>query len=262
VGDPRVDELVDAVRAYPNYDGIVQALAAHERGEHDRALDLLLTDFAKTATLGWAWPADVASPKMLRAALACGRVAEIEPIVANAEAEAAAPDAPALTRAMASWCRGLADRDEARLRDAIEDLERAGRPIEVALAMEDLGGVLAERGERASAIDALQRALARLEALDLPPSVARVSAQLRALGIRSGARGPRARPATGWDSITPSERVVVDLVARGLTNPQIAKQLYVSRHTVDSHLKHVYAKLGLSSRVELAAAVARAVEIP
>jgi DNA-binding CsgD family transcriptional regulator len=50
---------------------------------------------------------------------------------------------------------------------------------------------------------------------------------------------------------------VVALVSEGLTNPEIARRLYVSRHTVVSHLKHVYSKLGLTSRVELAAEVAR-----
>jgi DNA-binding CsgD family transcriptional regulator len=65
--------------------------------------------------------------------------------------------------------------------------------------------------------------------------------------------GPRAaRAATGWGSLTEAERSVAMLVAEGLSNPVIASRLFVSRHTVESHLKHAYAKLGISSRVELA----------
>jgi pimeloyl-ACP methyl ester carboxylesterase/DNA-binding CsgD family transcriptional regulator len=71
---------------------------------------------------------------------------------------------------------------------------------------------------------------------------------------------PRPRPpraATGWDSLTGAERSVARLVTEGLSNPAIASQLFVSRHTVESHLKHAYAKLGVSSRVELAALALR-----
>jgi class 3 adenylate cyclase/DNA-binding CsgD family transcriptional regulator len=256
-GDPDLPALVDAVRPFPPFWSVIEGLYAYALGEHDRALDLLLHAFGSDRAIGWAWPSDVASPPLIRAALATGRRGEIEAVVVDAETEAAKDDAPSITKAVGCWCRGLADRDADRLGTAIDDLDRADRPLERAFALEDLGGVLAEAAETAAAVDALQRALAAFEELDLPPSVARVSARLRALGVRSGARGLRGRPASGWDSITPSEQAVVDLVAQGMTNPQIAKQLYVSRHTVDSHLKRVYAKLGLSSRVELAAAVAR-----
>ncbi len=66
-----------------------------------------------------------------------------------------------------------------------------------------------------------------------------------------------ARTATGWGSLTQAERNVALLVTEGLSNPAIASQLFVSRHTVESHLKHAYAKLGVSSRVELAALALR-----
>jgi len=75
--------------------------------------------------------------------------------------------------------------------------------------------------------------------------------------VRRGRRGARRRPRTGWESLTPTERTVVDLVAEGLTNPQIGERLYVSRRTVQTHLASVFAKLGISSRVQLAAEAAR-----
>jgi pimeloyl-ACP methyl ester carboxylesterase/DNA-binding CsgD family transcriptional regulator len=73
----------------------------------------------------------------------------------------------------------------------------------------------------------------------------------------AGARPRSARAATGWGSLTGAERSVAVLVAEGLSNPAIASRLFVSRHTVESHLKHAYAKLGVSSRVELAALALR-----
>ncbi|MCV6967292.1 LuxR family transcriptional regulator [Mycobacterium intermedium] len=65
-------------------------------------------------------------------------------------------------------------------------------------------------------------------------------------------RGTRKRPTTGWASLTPTERDVVRLVGDGLANNEIAARLFVSRRTVQTHLTHVYAKLGLNSRVQLA----------
>jgi predicted ATPase/DNA-binding NarL/FixJ family response regulator len=65
-------------------------------------------------------------------------------------------------------------------------------------------------------------------------------------------RGPRGRPATGWASLTPTELDVVRLVADGLSNPEIGGRLFMSRGTVKTHLSHVYAKLGVANRTELA----------
>ncbi|MEW9552490.1 LuxR C-terminal-related transcriptional regulator [Nonomuraea sp. NPDC050783] len=65
-------------------------------------------------------------------------------------------------------------------------------------------------------------------------------------------RGARDRPAAGWDSLTPTELSVVRLAAAGLSNPQIGARLFMSRSTVKTHLSHVYAKLGVANRTELA----------
>jgi DNA-binding CsgD family transcriptional regulator len=70
-------------------------------------------------------------------------------------------------------------------------------------------------------------------------------------------RGERKRPTSGWASLTPTERDVVRLVSEGLANNDIATRLFVSPRTVQTHLTHVYTKLGLSSRVQLAQEAAR-----
>ncbi|HTM85784.1 MAG TPA: LuxR C-terminal-related transcriptional regulator [Mycobacterium sp.] len=70
-------------------------------------------------------------------------------------------------------------------------------------------------------------------------------------------RGQRKRPSTGWDSLTPAERDVVRLVSDGLSNKDIGARLFVSPRTVQAHLTHVYTKLGLTSRIQLAQEAAR-----
>ena len=69
-------------------------------------------------------------------------------------------------------------------------------------------------------------------------------------------RGARQRPKYGWSSLTPTERNVVALVAEGLTNPQIAERLFISRATVKTHLSNVFTKVGVTTRAQLAAMAA------
>ena len=73
-----------------------------------------------------------------------------------------------------------------------------------------------------------------------------------AIAYAQRGRGERKRPASGWASLTPAERDVVRPVSEGLANKAVAARLFVSPRTVETHLAHVYAKLGLNSRVQLA----------
>ena len=78
-----------------------------------------------------------------------------------------------------------------------------------------------------------------------------------AIAYAQRGRGQRKRPTSGWASLTPTERDVVRLVSEGLANNDIAARLFVSPRTVQTHLTHVYTKLGLSSRVQLVQEAAR-----
>lgn len=75
-----------------------------------------------------------------------------------------------------------------------------------------------------------------------------------AIAYATRGRGRRGRPTKGWDALTPAEHRVVALAQQGLTNAQIAQRLLISRRTVDAHLAHVYAKLGIHSRMQLTTA--------
>jgi DNA-binding CsgD family transcriptional regulator len=71
------------------------------------------------------------------------------------------------------------------------------------------------------------------------------------------ARGERKRPAFGWESLTPTERLVVEQIEAGRSNPEIAQKLLMSRDTVKTHLSHIFTKLGVRNRSELAASAVR-----
>jgi predicted ATPase/class 3 adenylate cyclase/DNA-binding CsgD family transcriptional regulator len=104
-----------------------------------------------------------------------------------------------------------------------------------------------------------RRALDELRPKLVEPALAEGAALslAEAAAYASRGRGERGRPDHGWESLTPSELRVVELVAEGLPNAAIAKKLFVSLATVKTHLVHVYGKLGLETRAQLAAAATR-----
>jgi DNA-binding CsgD family transcriptional regulator len=116
-------------------------------------------------------------------------------------------------------------------------------------------GEAARRGSAPDAVDRLLAAEARVTQLGMVPLLGRIHRSLRAAGVRRTA--PRARDRS--QLLTDREREVLQLVAAGLTNAEIAARLSVSRHTVLSQIASASAKLGATSRTH-AAALARRVE--
>ena len=86
---------------------------------------------------------------------------------------------------------------------------------------------------------------------DLKPSRIPPETNHRRRGTRRADRARLGQARFGWASLSDTERVVADLAARGRTNRQMGAALFVSPHTVGSHIRHIYTKLGISSRVEL-----------
>ncbi|GGM49873.1 LuxR family transcriptional regulator [Longimycelium tulufanense] len=153
--------------------------------------------------------------------------------------------------------RGLLEESPDRLLAAAGHFRRANRPLYQALAYEHAAVLLARAGDTARARDAASNALDRYTQLDAAWDLARAEARLRDAGLRHGIRAPRRRPKTGWAALTDTERKVARYVTEGLSNPAIANRMYLSRRTVQSHVSSILGKLGLSSRVELAATVSR-----
>jgi len=238
------------------------AVAGLKAAEGDRqgAYDLLLRcwrfDAARENRFYHRWLA----PDLVRLALALGHrdvAAEVAAVVAAGVA--LAPEVPTV-RSLALRCQGLVDGEVEPMIEAVALARRAPLLIEHAGACEDTAGLLARGGRRDEASALLAEALERYEQAGADAWAGRVRARLRALGVRPSPRGSRHRPAVGWESLTATERAVSLLVTEGLTNGAVARRLYISPHTVNTHLRHVFAKLGVPNRVALAAVVHHSIE--
>jgi DNA-binding CsgD family transcriptional regulator len=225
------------------------ARTASGRGSADEAARLLAEDPLTPATplvpneIGYhPWAARVARAAGAtdlgeRAATAAETLARLNPHV------------PLLT-GLACHTRGIVTNDAALLVDAARLLEPTQRPLLAAAAAEDAGRVLAEGRRRSEAVGHLDRALNTYAAHGATADAGRVGQLLRRNGVT---RGPRAdRPQNGLASLTGSELQVVRIIAAGATNRSAAEQLHLSPHTVSSHLRSAFAKLGINSRVQLA----------
>ncbi|GHF39873.1 AAA family ATPase [Amycolatopsis bartoniae] len=139
---------------------------------------------------------------------------------------------------------------------AVELLRTVPRPLLLARAEEELGRTLLASGDRATAIPSLDSARDRFAALGAAAPALRVQRVLHAAGVRRRrwAAVPQ-RPEHGWDALTAMERRVALLVADGHTNRSAAAALSVSPSTVGTHLRAVFGKLGVHSRVQLAKVV-------
>ncbi|MFF1560870.1 LuxR C-terminal-related transcriptional regulator [Streptomyces sp. NPDC058279] len=227
------------------------ALMADFEGRPDRAmaeLDEVMTSPAadRPAYAGLVDPAD--APFLVRLALRAGAHERAAQAVALAERLAALNPGLTFLAATAAHARGLLDNDLALLVRAVRLYEDCPRPLARASALEDAGRKLAAT-RTSEAVPYFDTALALYVRAGAERDVARVRRRLRAAGVRR-------RPATpglsgAWPELTAAEVRVVRLVARGLTNRQVAEHLSLSPHTVGSHLRRAFTKLDITSRVEL-----------
>jgi DNA-binding CsgD family transcriptional regulator len=159
------------------------------------------------------------------------------------------PAIPLLT-GVARYAHGILERDAHALVGAADVLQSSSRPLLYAAAAEDAGGELARTDRGDAALDQLNAAFDTYLHHEALADARRVGRQLRRLGVeRRIVSHPRAK--TGWDSLTDSEIKVVNLIAQGATNRDVAAQLHLSLHTVKNHVHNAFAKLGISSRAQL-----------
>jgi DNA-binding CsgD family transcriptional regulator len=233
-----------------------RALILEADGQPGQAYAVLAGCWDWCARHGLALEYRVLGPDLIRLALASGDPERAQAVAVAVAGLAEKNQIPSLTGA-ALRCCGLAGDDPETLAAAVQAYQGGPRPVELAGACEDAGAAFARQGHPDKARPLLEQALEVYEQLDAGRDLARAEAVLRAAGIRRGRRGKRGRPKFGWAALTPAERAVASLVADGLTNPQIGDRLYISRRTVHTHLAHIFAKLDITSRAQLAAQVTR-----
>ena len=258
------------------------------RGEFDEALRWLERDVSKDGPAADHYVAAITLPTYGAALLGAGRRDEAAESLERALVLARRFNLPRYLSDALEQLGRLAEADDP---DRAADLQHEALAVRVEHglrlryipSLEALGPVLARTGRQAEAARLLAAAdRARIE-IGCPrppadrPAFDTLAGRLRtdpgsasawdegakpdldldaAVAYARRMRGTRGRPDSGWASLTPTELDVVRLAADGLTNPQIGAQLFMSRSTVKTHLAHVYVKLGLSNRTELAAVAA------
>jgi DNA-binding CsgD family transcriptional regulator len=155
-------------------------------------------------------------------------------------------------QANALYCRGLLDHDAAGLLSAAERYGDAGRPLLRARALAAAAAEFVRADDRDQARAAFTSAGDSYTALGAATDAARIQATFRAHGIRRGPHAKHRRAQSGWDSLTPTETKIAKLVQDGLSNPEIAAKLLLSRRTVATHVSHILRKLGVHSRTDIA----------
>jgi DNA-binding CsgD family transcriptional regulator len=187
-------------------------------------------------------------PDEIEALVALGRMEEAETILDWLERQGRFLDRPSALAA-AGRCRGLlaasrgdSDAAFAAFDRALAEHARIAHPFERARTLLALGSTQRRAKKKSAARETLERAEASFDELGAAIWAEKTRSELARIGGRAPSR----------DDLTPTERRVAELVAQGRTNKEVAALLFVSDRTVEFHLSHVYRKLGVRSRAELA----------
>jgi DNA-binding CsgD family transcriptional regulator len=215
------------------------------RGRSADALDLFETVASIGASVGSVSSVALVAPDAARSAILLGATERGDELVRRATARVTSKP----LRARLEWASALLGGDVDALARCAAALAPI-RPFEAAQATHDLAVLLAGSARRVDDARAAARdALVAYERCGASWCAARLRADVRDHGIRFRAAPASAR--VGWEALTATEILVVDLLATGLTNSEIAERLVISRRTVESHLVHVYDKVGVRSRADL-----------
>ncbi|MFJ3713878.1 MULTISPECIES: LuxR C-terminal-related transcriptional regulator [unclassified Streptomyces] len=188
------------------------------------------------------------APWLVRVLLATRHPSQAAEVSAAAERLARANPGITVVFAAAEHARGLIEGDADALEEAVAGHRDAWAR---ASAAEDLGALLLETS-RARAVRSLESALTLYGQLGAEGDTARVRRRLRAVGIRRRHWSHSPEPQTGLRSLTRTELTVAEHVVQGLTNRQVADRMFLSPHTIAFHMRQIFRKLQVHSRLELA----------
>lgn len=233
-----------------------RALLLEATGAVPEAYAVLARAWDVCAGMGLTLELPLLGPDLVRLALAVGERARAENVVSSLEEIAARERAPCVAMTVLRSRAHLEPEGEA-WHAAVEAYRQSPRLLDRASVLEDAGTALVGTGRTQEGRALIEEGLGLYDKLAAVRDIARAESKLRELGVRRGRQGARKRPSSGWDSLTDSERRVVPLVAEGLSNRTIADRFFVSPRTIQTHIGHIFAKLGVSSRVELASQAAR-----
>jgi DNA-binding CsgD family transcriptional regulator len=155
-------------------------------------------------------------------------------------------------QANALYCRGMLDRDAPTLLEAAQRYADASRPLPRGGALEAAAECLVENEDRVGARHAFEQAMEVYEFLGAEADLNRAQAEFRGYGIRRGPHSKHRRAQNGWESLTDAELKVAAFVEEGLSNPDIAARLMLSRRTVATHVSHILKKLEVATRTDIA----------
>jgi len=187
----------------------------------------------------------------VRLAVDTGDLSTAQALAGHATTLAASSEVPH-QQANALYCRALLDRDAAKLLTAAERYGDATRPLLRAKALEAAAGHFVDADDRERARVAFTEAVEVYTDLGATADVNRLQAEFRAHGIRRGPHAKHRRARSGWESLTATEIKIAAFVEEGLSNPEIAARLLLSRRTVATHVSHILKKLDVNSRIDIA----------
>jgi DNA-binding CsgD family transcriptional regulator/tetratricopeptide (TPR) repeat protein len=236
-----------------------RAMVLEAQGNPGEALSLLQTSWDLFLAGGPEINAAASAPvvtdpwsamAMVRLCVQTGDFARATALLPSIDYQSEATATPFM-QGQALRCRGLVEQDPDKVVAAVALYRQGPRPFELAAVCEDAGSLLASASRVEEAVAYWEEAIGLYERLDAERDASRVRSQQRLHGVRRGSRRRHVRATSGWESVTETERRVVGLVVQGLSNPEVAERMFISRHTVESHLKSIFRKLDVSSRVEL-----------
>ena len=228
---------------------LARSLERELAGAAEEALAILAAPFSEST--GDVGETEDLVAETVRLALKVGDRETAQTIAGQASALAEGSQIPHRL-ANARYCRGLVDADSEMLLSAAECYADAGRPLPRAKALEAAADCLVRADERTAARQAFEQAVEVYEALGAEADINRIQAEFRAHGIRRGPHSKHRRAVSGWDSLTDTELKVAAFVEEGLSNPEIAARLMLSRRTVATHVSHILKKLDVTTRTDIA----------